>query len=196
MDPLNAKVSQKTEGGDEEKKEFKLLEAGLYEARVKTIVYKDSLPWKKKDGTEQTGLEFQFELLDLGGQEFDWDHLKGYVNYTPGDIPLKSNLYKWLMALNSGKDIPSDVKIASFVGKYCEVDVSHNPGKNGKTYMNIKTIKTMRESKIQKYLETKTEPVKTETQSKPEPENKATEEKKAKEEPKKTVETADVDFEF
>jgi hypothetical protein len=148
-------------GGDGEKKPIDPIQPGMYPAKLKAVIKKDVLKRKGFNGEAQSGFEFQFEFVDLYGQQWPWDYIKAEVahNFAKKELNIKSNLYKYLVALNGG-EIPEgklNLVMADYVGKYCELEITNNAKKDDPTivFTNVKGIKAMPSGKIAQYQQSK-----------------------------------------
>jgi len=147
--------------GDGERKPIAPIQPGMYPAKLKAVIKKDVLKRKGFNGEAQGGFEFQFEFVDLYGQQWPWDYIKAEVahNFAKKELNIKSNLYKYLVALNGG-EIPEgklNLVMADYVGKYCELEITNNAKKDDPTivFTNVKGIKAMPSGKIAQYTQAK-----------------------------------------
>lgn len=156
---VTSKSGSGSEGGGE-KKPIAPIQPGMYPARLKAVIKKDILKRKGFNGEAQSGFEFQFEFVDLYGQQWPWDYIKAEVahNFAKKELNIKSNLYKYLVALNGG-EIPEgklNLVMADYVGKYCELEITNNAKKDDPSivFTNVKGIKAMPSGKIAQYKQT------------------------------------------
>lgn len=132
----------------QERKEFPLIPADVYHAKVLDISSKTEESYNSKMGKTEgqefsTTLTFKFELLDNGqvGQIM-------WSNYIPSDLWVspktgKCKLFKIVEALIARDLTPNEImtglsgdNLNSLVDKTCRVLVEHTE-KNGKVYANI-----------------------------------------------------------
>jgi hypothetical protein len=131
-----------------QKVEYEPLEEGIYQVEIADVSLVDKPKFENRGESEQM-LDFEFVILDDGqyrGRRL-WKTIRPVINQG-GNGFKASYLYELMckaMKLQLTQEDALDVPINSLLGKQLVVAVDCKPGKNGKTYNNIRSFTAVKE---------------------------------------------------